>query len=184
MDSGEHLKSRTATATPSPSPSPSRAWLMNLMQLFRFRLCFLRALRIVAWHFLPYSSDVFAHELCVFMIYVCAQVVLEPSPALRLCSELPAPAHTKCNAARLRPGPAWPALDRLCLGFSPVTCCVAVGFLRVRFAWLAARYAAYDICSVSHAPSSQIYLVSSPMKLLQFFAIFDFDFDSIQFDLI
>lgn len=179
MDSGEHLKSRTATAT--PSPSPSRAWLMNLMQLFRFRLCFLRALRIVAWHFLPYSSDVFAHELCVFMIYVCAQVVLEPFPCPASMFRAACP---RTYQVQRSPASAWPALDRLCLGFSPVTCCVAVGFLRVRFAWLAARYAAYDICSVSHAPSSQIYLVSSPMKLLQFFAIFDFDFDSIQFDLI
>lgn len=44
-------------------------------------LLFCAALRIVAWHFLPYSYDVFAHELCVFMIYVCTQVVLEPLPA-------------------------------------------------------------------------------------------------------
>lgn len=43
-----------------------RGWLMNLMQLLAFGF----GPRIVAWHFLPYSSDVFAHELCVFMIYI------------------------------------------------------------------------------------------------------------------
>lgn len=88
------------------------AWLMNLMQLFAFGFCFLCTLRIVAWHFLPYSSDVFAHELCVFMIYVCTQVVLGPLPPVpslhprHLCNALPPPSQVQLSLASAWSGSA------------------------------------------------------------------------------
>lgn len=159
---------------------------MNLMQLFAFGFCFLRTLRIVAWHFLPYSSDVFAHELCVFMIYVCTQVVLEPSNPLSLFPHsIPVVYAThsvclprgKCNAAWLRPG-----LVRLCLGFALVTCCALVGFLLVHCP--AARQPrtlllmTFVLCK-PRTFESNLSLADEVVTVFRDFAILDCDFDLI-----
>lgn len=124
---------------------------MNLMQLFAFGFCFLRTLRIVAWHFLPYSSDVFAHELCVFMIYVCTQVVLEPSNPLpplhprRLSNALclPPPWQVQCSLAS-----AWSGSALFGFRFGNLLRSCRL-FARPLSRGQAAPYAAaYDICAL------------------------------------
>jgi len=94
---------------------------MNLMQLLAFGF----APRIVAWHFLPFSSDVFAHELCVFMIYVPVTTSSHP-----LAPESPlSPSTPSKSDSGLSMG--WDCL--VWFGFRLVTCCVVVGFFAPLF---------------------------------------------------